>query len=591
MSGPRQIALVGMPNTGKSTLFNRLTGGNARVANWPGLTVELATQRVLLGAQMARLVDLPGIYDLSGGAEDERVAQQFLAATPLHALVVVLNASQLARQLALVLQLKALGAPLLVVLNMRDEARQAGIEIDVPGLAAQLGCAVLAVSARLGEGIAELRQALARMLEVPSHQPLDLAHATPAADWHAAEVELWRKHVRHPPTLAAGPTARIDHWILHPAAGLPLFVLTMFALFQLTFTLGTPLQDWIGDLFSWFRSAALQPALAHAPPLLQGILLDGLYDGVSTVMSFAPLILLFFMLMAVIEDSGYFARAAFMMDGLMSRVGLDGRGFVMLMMGFGCNVPALMGTRVIRDPRGRRLTMLTIPFALCSARLQIFLFLTAALFTQSQAPWVLTGLYLISLLVALGTAWLLRGRQMCSEPFALELPPYRLPLWRQMFARGWGECRSFLQMASTMIVAGVVLVWFLTHYPDAHNSFAEMLARAMAPVLTPIGIQSEMAVALIFGFVAKEVVLGALAVITGTEGAALAHHLAGSMDHLAALSFMLFSLIYVPCVATIATLRKESKSNWFAAGSVAWSLGLAWVLCFVFYQSARWFFG
>ena len=586
----KRIALVGMPNTGKSTLFNRLTGGNARAANWPGLTVELASQRILLGSHMAQVVDLPGIYDLSGGAEDEAVTQQFISTQTSDAILLVLNSTQLDRQLALALQLKALNAPLVVALNMGDEASRAGIEINLAGLGQQLGCTVLQISARDGSGIDALKRALSQRISMRSAPMLTLQQLTPATEFHAAETDLWQRYVHQPATLPPGATAKLDRWLLHPAAGFPLFILMMFLLFQLTFSLGTPLQEAVGSGMDAIRSAWLEPALASAPAFVQGILLDGLFGGIGTVLSFAPLVCLFFMLMAIIEDSGYFARAAFMMDGLMSRLGLDGRGFVMLLMGFGCNVPALMGTRVIRDPRARRLTMLIIPFALCSARLQIFLFLTAALFTPLQAPWVLLGLYLASLFIALGSAWLFRKHFASTEPFALELPPYRLPLWRQLYRRGWGEMRAFLRTASTMIVAGVTLVWLLTNYPSPQASYASHIANWLEPVLTPIGIHAEMSIALIFGFVAKEVVLGALAVITGAQGPALAQHLAGSMDAVSAISFMLFTLTYVPCVAAVATLRKESKSLWFTVGSVLWSLGLAWVLCFVFYQSCRWFF-
>ncbi|MDR3426758.1 MULTISPECIES: ferrous iron transport protein B [Silvimonas] len=583
----KRIALVGMPNTGKSTLFNRITGGNARVANWPGLTVELATHRILLGGSMVQLVDLPGIYDLSGGAEDERVAQAFLANTELSAIVVLLNATQLDRQLALALQLKALGAPMIVALNMTDEAKRAGIVIDYARLSAQLGCPVLPISAKLGQGVPELKTAISQHIALNGDIQLDFSSLQAATAFHAEETRLHHAFVSRPPTMPASMTEKLDRWILHPALGLPLFILMMFILFQLTFAIGSPLQDALGSGMDWIKHTWLEPALAGAPEFVRGALLDGLFDGAGTVLTFAPLIFLFFSLMAIIEDSGYFARAAFMMDGLMSRLGLDGRGFVMLLMGFGCNVPALMGTRVIRDPNARKLTMLTIPFSLCSARLQIFLFLSSALFTPTQAPWVLLGLYLASIVIALGSAWVFRKRFASSEPFALELPPFRMPLLRQIRARGWGETRSFLRMASTMIVVGVLLVWFLTHYPSEHASYAGMIANVLEPVLTPIGIHSEMSIALIFGFVAKEVVLGALSVITGVQGDALAHHLAGSMDPVSAISFMLFTLIYVPCVATVATMHKESKSAWFTAGSVVWSLGLAWVLCFVFYQGTR----
>ncbi|UXY15104.1 ferrous iron transport protein B [Chitiniphilus purpureus] len=582
----KRIALVGMPNTGKSTLFNRLSGGNARVANWPGLTVELAARKVLLGAHMVELVDLPGIHDLSGGAEDERITQQFLAQAPLQGVLMVLNALQLDRQLALALQLKALGFPLVVALNMSDEARRAGVHVDCVGLAAELGCPVLLIAAKHGDGIPALRTALGRLADGAVQLPT-AGTPPPAEGQHAEEARLYAAYVTRAATLPPGLTQRLDRWALHPLAGLVLFVTMMFLLFQLTYALGAPLQDGLEQAASWLGEHAVDPLLAPLPAWLAGLLKGGLWDGVVTVLTFAPIIFLFFCLMAVIEDSGYFARAAFLADALMARAGLDGRGFVMLMMGFGCNVPALMGTRVIRDGKARRLAMLAIPFALCTARLQIFLFLAGALFTPAQAPWVLLSLYLISIALALGTALLLRRWFVSAEPFALELPPYRLPLPGQVWRRGWHETRAFLRLASTMIVLGVALVWALTHYPSQEASYAHTLARVFEPVLAPIGIDGLLAIPLLFGFVAKEVVLGALAVLAGQEGEALAAVLTQTLDPVSAYSFMLFTLTYVPCVSAVATLYKESGSLRYAAFAVVWSLGLAWLLCLAFYQGAR----
>lgn len=584
----KKIALVGMPNTGKSTLFNRLTGGAVRVANWPGLTVEIATGRILLGAHMVHVADLPGIYDLEGGAEDERLAHAFLAETPLDAVLLVLNAMQLDRQLGLALQLAALDVPLIVALNMSDEARRAGIQIDREGLAAELGCPVLAISAKRGEGIPELKHLLGQHLQKVEPHRADFSRVTASADWHEGEARLYSSFVRRPLSLPEGPSAKLDRWVLHSWLGLPVFVLTMFCLFQLTYTLGAPLQDVMKALTGMIKSEWLMPLAQGMPPFLAGFVVEGVFDGVGTVLTFAPIIFLFFSLMAVIEDSGYFARAAFMMDGLMARLGLDGRGFVMLMMGFGCNVPALLGTRVIRDYKARLLTMLVIPFSLCSARLQIFLFLAGALFSPSNAPWVLLSLYFASIAVSMGTALVFRKKFVSNEPFALELPPYRFPVLKHVWNRGWGETREFLKLASTMIVTGVALVWLLTHYPNEQASYAGMIADFFQPVLSPIGVQSELSIALIFGLVAKEIVLGALAVIVGQEGQALANHLATTLDPVSAYSFMLFTLIYVPCVSTIAALKKESKSLGFTMFSVTWSLVLAWVVAFVFYQSARW---
>jgi ferrous iron transport protein B len=371
-----------------------------------------------------------------------------------------------------------------------------------------------------------------------------------------------------------------------------LFFAGMFLLFQVIYTLGAPLQDAVAWLLGEVKAVALEPLAPLLPRMLYGLLVEGVYDGLGTVASFVPIIVLFFLCMAVVEDSGYLSRAAFLMDALMARLGLDGRSFVMLLMGFGCNVPALMGTRVMRARPLRLLTMMVIPFSLCSARLQVFLFLTTALFAPSQAPLVLFSLYLFSFLVAFGTALLLKGRLRSSEPFVLELPPYRLPTLRQVALRGWHEVSHFLRRATNFIVAGVVLVWFLTHLPPGAapagpETWAGQIGDWFAPVLAPLGIDQQMAIALIFGFVAKEVVVGALAVIYGMEGSGLLDLLAQRMDWVQAYSFMLFTLLYTPCLSTIATLRSESKSTAFMLGSVLWSLGIAWLLSFLFYQTAR----
>jgi ferrous iron transport protein B len=296
--------------------------------------------------------------------------------------------------------------------------------------------------------------------------------------------------------------------------------------------------------------------------------------------------------MAIVEDTGYLSRAAFLMDSLMARMGLDGRSFVMLLMGFGCNVPALMGTRVMRSRALRLLTMLVIPLSLCSARLQVFLFMSAAMFSAKAAPLVLFSLYLMSFATAFLTAMLFKRRLVSHEPFVLEMPPYRFPTLRQMVLRGWHEVRHFLNRASKFIIAGVVLVWLLTNFPagvapGSSATWAGQIGAWMAPVLDPVGINNQLAIALIFGFVAKEIVIGSLAVIYGLQGTALSQHMALSLDWVQAYSFMLFTLIYTPCLSTIATLNSESKSLRFVATSLGWSLGLAWVVSFVFYQTAR----
>lgn len=599
-----RVALLGMPNSGKSTLFNRLTGAHARVGNWPGITVELLAARLLVGDQMVQLVDLPGIYDLRGLSEDEHVVTNFLEGHRPNLLIVVLNATQLDRQARLLQQLIPLGIPLLAVLNMSDEAKKLGMQIDVEGMQASLGFPVCLLSAKHGDGTATLTALMRKQLQTAKNNnliPVDAvsvdavsvdAVGIDATGVDAVDVDaIVNRHIAVPMQASHQLTERLDRLFLHPWLGLPALLAMMLLLFEAVFALGKPLQEIMAWLFSTLRTALLEPVLAPLPSMLNGFLLDGVYNGLGTVASFVPLIVLFFLFVGIVEDSGYLSRAAFLMDGLMARLGLDGRSFVMMLMGFGCNVPALMGTRVIRSRGLRLLTMLTIPFSLCSARLQVFVFFTAALFSPWQAPLVLFSLYLISILLAMLTALAFKGRYINSEPFIIEMPPYRFPTTKQIVLRAWQEIRHFLGRVTRFIVLGVVMVWVLTNFPSgavpgSSSTWAGMIGQWLDPILSPVGIDPNLTIALVFGFVAKEIVIGALAVIYGQEGDLLSNMITQQITWAQAYSFMLFTLIYTPCLSTVATIRAESKSLAFTALTIVWPLLLAWSVSFVFYQVA-----
>ncbi len=590
----KRIALLGMPNTGKSTLFNRMTGGAARVGNWPGITVELLSGKILLGSDMVEIIDLPGIYDLHGFSDDEQVVRHFLHDNVPDLALVILNATQIERQMSLLLQLKQLNMNVVVLLNMSDEARKYGITIDSKKMTELLDMPIFLLSGKYGTGYQEALQAIAKALRYPTPGMAEQLRSQLEQDEHI-ETEMARvmKHaVQVPAQLPEILTDKLDRVMLHPWLGLPIFFGIMYLLFQGIFLLGQPLQGWVGGALGWLRESALEPAFAGLPAMLNGLLLDGIYNGVTTVAAFVPIIVLFFLFMAMVEDSGYLSRAAFLMDALMAKMGLDGRGFVMLLMGFGCNVPALMGTRVMRSRSLRLLTMLVIPFSLCSARLQVFVFITAAIFSPAAAPVALFSLYLFSFAAAILTALLFRKNFQNNEPFVLELPPYRFPTLRQMALRGWLEVRHFLNRATKFIVAGVVLVWLLTNLPPSApagsaDTLAGMIGSLLHPIFAPIGINEQLTIALIFGFVAKEIVIGSLAVIYGLTGEALGNALGQQLDWVQAYSFMLFTLIYTPCLSAIATLRSEAKNLRYTLFALAWSLVLAWSVSFIFYQGAR----
>ncbi|MFN9630538.1 MAG: ferrous iron transport protein B [Cyanobacteriota bacterium] len=335
-----------------------------------------------------------------------------------------------------------------------------------------------------------------------------------------------------------------------------------------------------------------------APPLLKSFLLDGIWLGVGTVATFMPLIFLFYVLIGIIEDSGYLPRAAFLMDGFMRWLGLDGRSFVLQVMGFGCNVPSIMGTRVIRDRGMRLLAMLCIPFALCQARLTVFVFLVGVFFPR---PWwapgmVLFAFYLLSFAAAVITGLLFKQVYPSREAFVLELPPYRSPSVSTVLRRGWSSMMNFFVTTRVFILVGATAIWFLTHFPPGaieagQPTYAEAIGRALHPLLGPIGLNPELSVSLFFGFIAKEILLGALAVIYRTTEAQLAGSVRAAITPLQALSFMTFVLLYTPCLGTVAAQLKESKSRAFVLTSLGWSLGLAWSLALVVYQGGRWLTG
>jgi ferrous iron transport protein B len=591
----KRIALLGMPNTGKSTLFNRLSGASARVGNWPGITVDLMSAKLLMGGHIAELIDLPGIYDLHGFSDDEQVVRHFLSQHAIDLAIIVLNAGQLDRQLSLALQIKSLGLPALILLNMQDEAKRAGISIDTQKMSEKIGLPVAIISAKYGDGCPQALMLAGNTLNqnVQNISPKDIANHLKEDNLIEQEMQdIVATSVEIPTVLNNKTTEKIDNFLLHPILGLPLFFLAIFLLFQFIFTAGAPLQEGMAWLFDNLRGYLLEPLLTNLPGWLHGLLLDGIFTGVSTVAAFVPIIVLFFLVMSLVEDSGYLSRAAFLMDAFMAKLGLDGRGFVMVLMGFGCNVPALMGTRVMRSRPMRLLTMLVIPLSLCSARLQVFLFMIAILFTPSKAASIMFSLYMVSFFTIFLTAILFKNQYKSEEPFILELPPYRFPTPRQIWLRGWQEVKHFLLRASKFIVIGVVLVWIMTHYPTnvppaSAGTLAGQLGQLFAPILNPIGIDTHLAIALIFGFVAKEIVVGSLAVIYGLQGDALSQQIAMNIDWVQGMSFMLFTLVYTPCLSTIVTLKNEAKSSGFMWLSLAWSLGLAWLISFIFYQGAR----
>lgn len=596
----RVVALIGMPNTGKSTLFNRLTGGNAQIANWPGLTVELLRGAMSPDQHGTRyqLVDLPGIHDLSGSSEDEAIVQRFLRNTPPDLILVVLNATQISSQLRFLLQVKSLGLPIVAALNMSDESDRLGIKINSKSLGLELNIPILSICARHNLHIHELIDQVHQRGEALG----DTSPPEPALDYALLDIpqarldHLVQCHMQLPRRLRNRRTRRLDQVLLHPLVGPVLFLAIVLAMFQLLYTVGAPVQDLLSSGLDWVQTSVLEPALlaVKTPEWMRGFLIDGLWMGAGTVATFLPIIFLFYLILAVVEDSGYLPRAAFLMDGLMRWLGLDGRAFVLQIIGFGCNVPSIMGTRVIRDRGMRLLAMLTIPFALCQARLTVFLFMADVFFPK---PWwapgmVVFGFYVMSFVAAIITGLVFKRAYSSQEAFVLELPPYRAPSLSTIVRRGWTQMINFMITTRSFIVLGAAAIWLLTNLPPgavqgSGATVADWIGGAFQPLLGPIGMNPALTVSLFFGFIAKEILLGAMAVIYKTSESALGEVIATAITPLQSLSFMSFVLLYTPCLGTVAAQIQESKSRNFALLSLSWSLLLAWLMALVVFQGGR----
>ena len=590
--GQRRVAVIGQPNCGKSMLFNRITKAGAYVGNWPGVTVDLLPAIVDLDGQLVEFVDLPGLYDLEGYSEDEQVVQHFLERSVVDLILVVVNASQIDRQTRMILQVKQLGIPAIVLLNMADEARHFGIHIDPALLAQRWGMPTFLISAKYGQGFVEAFAGISSALQMPKQvrEPLKeiRAHLQSARPSEVDIKSVLDGAVVMPPADQETRTDRIDRWMLHPVLGLPLFLLAMAVVFAVVWNIGLPSQDVANDVTGWIQTYLIEPVINPLPSGLKDFILNGVWNGVATVASFVPLVVIFFFCMAAIEDSGYLSRAAFMMDAFMSKLGLDGRGFVMQIMGFGCNVPALMGTRVIRSRSMRLLNMMIIPFSLCSARLAVFVFIIAAVFPTSYGWVILFALYLLSFASAFLAALILQRHKyfVSVEPFVLELPPYRLPTLKQVLIRGWGEVKEFLRRATSFIVLGCMAIWFLTNFPTGMtgvDTWGGQIGQWMAPVMDPIGVADpHLTLALIFGFIAKEVVLGALATIYAMSEDGVAQAIGQALTPADAIGFCVFTLLYTPCLSTVATVKAESKSWAFTTFSLVFSLLYAWIMAYLF---------
>lgn len=650
----KRVVFVGNPNVGKSSMFNALLGARTRTMNAPGTTVSITCgqyhyekPKTAGNAQNWQFVDTPGTYSLAPMSPDEQVAVDALigmSGMPVPDLaVVVLDATALSRSLYLLSMVVELGLPTVVALTMNDLAVRNGCGVDAERLSHLLdGMPVVAIDGRTGNGGKALADAIAASFEgtpVP-HGLTALPTATADADMKTADdLSVWAEsradarldwtagilrgldmHAVDHVTLSD----RIDRVLLHPVIGVLVFLAVLFVVFQATTTLASPMQDWIDVTFRGWCADGLDLLLGLFGPSVSGgwlrsLLVDGLLDGVVTVLTFIPVMGIMFLLLSILEDSGYMARAAFVMDRAMRALGLDGRAFLPIIVGFGCNLPALAATRTLSDSRQRVLTGMLVPFAACSARLSVFLVLAHAFFPK-YAGLVVFLMYVASVMVILLVGVLLRHtmfRGLEPEPLMLALPAYQCPralqLARSVLLRLWG----FIRGASVIIISMITALWLLqgipvtanaggfAHVDDVHDSAYGVLADAVAPVFAPAGFDDwHASAALITGFVAKEVVVGSMsqsyhadepddaASQQAGEGT-LGQKLRASFDQsshghgkAAAIAFLLFTLAYTPCLATVAEMRRQFGTK-VAARSVLLSLAVAYVIAIIAFQTLR----
>jgi len=660
---PITVGFVGNPNCGKTTLFNAFTGAKLKVANWPGVTVERVEGETSYKGRPIRVIDTPGIYSLTSYTIEEIVTRKCIEDGEVDVIINVVDASSLERNLYLTLQLLELKKPVILALNMMDIVEERGMEIDLHRLPEMLGeIPVVPVSARKRTGLDVLMHAVVHHYEEGPHgvvvryddtveekiEKVEVILKAHYGDldnmrWHAIKMLEYDEEVSkdHPVNLSdvvdksyekqiinqkydyieeiideclfnkekkAASTDKIDTYLTHPVWGIPIFLGIMALVFFLTFTVGDFLKEYFQIGLDWFSVAVLTVLEnLHASPLLISLIVDGIIAGVGGILTFLPNIFILFLALAFLEDSGYMARVAYVMNETMSMVGLSGKAFLPMLLGFGCTVPAVMATRALASERDRKRTILITPFMSCSARLPIYV-LFAEMFFPSHALMVAYSLYLIGLLVAIIVAFVAHKTSKSTEEDTLliELPEYKTPNGRTVAIYVWDKVKDYLSKAGTTIFIASIVLWFVLNIgpsgfvSEVSESFAAIVGHILVPVLRPAGLGSwQIAVALISGLSAKEVVVSSFSVLYGISNInsqagmmALSQDLAvtgfGAVN---AYALMIFCLLYSPCMAAVATIKRETRSWRWTLGLVAFQIATAWVMSVLVYQLGSLIFG
>ena len=649
MENQYRIALVGNPNCGKTTLFNELTGAKHTVGNWPGVTVEQKSGKMKIKEKEnvdIEIIDLPGTYSLNAYSLEETITRDYILEGQADLVINILDVSNLERNLYLTVQLQEMNIPMVIVLNMMDIAERKGYKLDVSKLSETLGLPIYPISASKGVGIEDLKLNLFDLLLDPSQaMPQNTLYyseateelirkgqidfkATPASarclliknlegDWETLEYfgvkaqknleNISIKEERYEMikglvekvTIDAGSikekfSDRVDEFLLHPIWGLGIFALMMYIVFNLTFSLGDAIKEPMVLGIEWFGEFVRNLLLAaEGPDWFVSLMVDGIINGVGGVITFLPNIAILFLALSLLEESGYMTRAAFLMDKYMQKIGLSGKAFIPLIMGFGCSVPAIMGTRIMEDEKDKLTAMLIIPFMSCGARMPIYV-LFASLFFPGNEAIITFSLYWLGIMVAVLMGSIARSTFFRGEdlPYIMELPTYRLPSIKGTGISVWQRIKDYITKAGTLIFAASVLVWFILNFNmtgrvELVDSWGYYIGEVVAPIFAPMGFGTwQASLSLITGLVAKEVVVANMNIFYGAGGniTQAASVIQQAFTAISAYAFMVFALLYTPCIATIGIIKKESKSWKFTGFVVLYQIAIAWIFSFVMYQ-------
>jgi ferrous iron transport protein B len=579
------VALLGNPNVGKTTLYNALTGSNQYVGNWPGVTVD--KKEGFLSGNI-KIVDLPGIYAMDTFSNEEKVSKQFLEEGDVDLILNIVDASNLNRNLYLTTQLKQFDIPIILALNMIDVSESKGIVIDYTKLSEELNVEVIPIVAGKNQGIDKIQE---RLQNGNFDTPLDSNTFNFSSEKDSYEFieKVLSVSITKQARKEATITEKIDKWVLHPVLAYPIFILLMSVMFELTFSwVGQPLSDLLDTLLNDNLIPLASDLLSNTSSWFSSLIVNGIISGVGGIIVLLPIILVLFMCITILEDSGYMARVAFMMDKLMRKMGLSGKAFIPMIIGFGCTVPGIMTARTLESEKDRKLTALLVPFMSCNARLPVYT-VFAAVFFDSYRGLIVSSLYLLGIIVAFLLGILFKNTyfKKDEEPFIIEIPEYKTPKLSSIYKQTKDKAMSFIKKAATIIFAMSVVVWFLSNFNihgmvnEVNDSILASIGGVIAPIFAPLGFGNwQSAVSLLSGLLAKESVLASMQVIfAGDLSVILPDHFTA----ISAYAFLVFILLYTPCISAIGTMKKEYGTR-LTLFSVFFQLLVAWIAAFLVFN-------